>query len=146
MLVASVTYLTVQTVKYVALTDWSWILSMKIDGRSIDVGRYTTLHAEFLRRMKWSYVRPSPVFPQKYTEFLYIGILHVDTHTHSNVFFKIIIFIIRNKYIISLFACSVNIPRQRVEPVGLGQWVTTMTLRWCPDDDDGKGCHMRATL
>jgi hypothetical protein len=40
---------------------------------------------EFLRRIKRSYVRPSQVFPQKYTEFLCIGALRVAHiwHTYS---------------------------------------------------------------
>ncbi len=74
-----------QTVKHVVLIDWSLILwILKTDRQSIDVGRYATLYMEFLHRIKRSYVRPSPVFPQKY-KLLIIGTLRVDTHTHSNV-------------------------------------------------------------
>jgi hypothetical protein len=70
------------------LTDWSWILSiLKTDGRSIDVDRYATLYTEFQCRINRFYVRPSLVFPQKYTEFLYIETLRVGTHTHTHVVF-----------------------------------------------------------
>ncbi len=67
--------------------DWSWILSiLKTDERSIEVGRYATMYTEFLRKIKKSFVRPSPVFPKNYTEFLYKEIsMCWQTHTHSNV-------------------------------------------------------------
>jgi hypothetical protein len=36
-------------------------------------------------KVKRPYVRPSPELLQKYTEFLYIGTLPVDTHSHSYI-------------------------------------------------------------
>ncbi len=82
-----------QTVKYVVLTYWSRILSiLKTDGSSIDGGRYATLQMEFQRRIKRFFVRPTTVFPLKYTKVLYKETLRVDTHTQFNVVFQIIIF------------------------------------------------------
>ncbi len=99
--------------------DWSWILwILKTDGRSIDIGRYATSFTEFLRRIKRSYVRPNQVFSQKYIKFLCIQTLCVDTHTHSNVAFSIIIF--QLSYIIIFLSFFLN--RLRPKTVGRADW------------------------
>ena len=85
-----------------------------------------------LRRIKRSYVRPSLVFPPKYTIFVYKE-FYILAHTHLNVAVNIIISQLSKSIPFISFLLSLLMPvnglRCKVGPIGLGHSIKTMPLQ-----------------